>query len=167
MGWIAQLVEQRTENPRVAGSIPAPATIFPLSISTSRCRFAQHIHGSHRAGIVILYAQLLEDVRDVNLHLVLRTAKDGCNFTVRISPRDPEQHSGFAWRDDQGFKQDGAGVAARYVIAGQGLESEREADGLKARRRSNPAHEKGFVHRSPEWLHSIESACCPPLRKKS
>ena len=25
-GWIAQLVEQRTENPRVAGSIPAPAT---------------------------------------------------------------------------------------------------------------------------------------------
>jgi hypothetical protein len=27
-GWIAQLVEQRTENPRVAGSIPAPATLF-------------------------------------------------------------------------------------------------------------------------------------------
>src|SRR5262245_51515306 len=25
-GWVAQLVEQRTENPRVAGSIPAPAT---------------------------------------------------------------------------------------------------------------------------------------------
>src|ERR1700687_2455546 len=24
-GWVAQLVEQRTENPRVAGSIPAPA----------------------------------------------------------------------------------------------------------------------------------------------
>ena len=31
-GWIAQLVEQRTENPRVAGSIPAPAT-FPLLCS--------------------------------------------------------------------------------------------------------------------------------------
>jgi hypothetical protein len=28
VGWIAQLVEQRTENPRVAGSIPAPATTF-------------------------------------------------------------------------------------------------------------------------------------------
>ena len=27
-GWIAQLVEQRTENPRVAGSIPAPAIFF-------------------------------------------------------------------------------------------------------------------------------------------
>jgi hypothetical protein len=25
-GWVAQLVEQRTENPRVAGSIPAPAS---------------------------------------------------------------------------------------------------------------------------------------------
>jgi hypothetical protein len=25
-GWIAQLVEQRTENPRVLGSIPSPAT---------------------------------------------------------------------------------------------------------------------------------------------
>ncbi len=29
-GWVAQLVEQRIENPRVAGSIPAPAT-------TSKC----------------------------------------------------------------------------------------------------------------------------------
>ncbi len=27
-GGIAQLVEQRTENPRVPGSIPGPATIF-------------------------------------------------------------------------------------------------------------------------------------------
>ena len=26
IGWIAQLVEQRTENPRVGGSIPSPAT---------------------------------------------------------------------------------------------------------------------------------------------
>jgi hypothetical protein len=26
-GWVAQLVEQRTENPRVGGSIPSPATI--------------------------------------------------------------------------------------------------------------------------------------------
>ncbi len=26
-GWVAQLVEQRTENPRVPGSIPGPATI--------------------------------------------------------------------------------------------------------------------------------------------
>jgi hypothetical protein len=32
VGWIAQLVEQRTENPRVGGSIPPPATTFPLSI---------------------------------------------------------------------------------------------------------------------------------------
>ncbi len=27
--WVAQLVEQRTENPRVAGSIPAPGTRTP------------------------------------------------------------------------------------------------------------------------------------------
>jgi hypothetical protein len=32
-GWIAQLVEQRTENPRVPGSIPGPAT--PLYLSGS------------------------------------------------------------------------------------------------------------------------------------
>jgi hypothetical protein len=32
-GWIAQLVEQRTENPRVAGSIPAPATPLFLRVS--------------------------------------------------------------------------------------------------------------------------------------
>jgi hypothetical protein len=27
-GWIAQLVEQWTENPRVTGSIPVPATLL-------------------------------------------------------------------------------------------------------------------------------------------
>ena len=27
-GWVAQLAEQWTENPRVAGSIPAPATFL-------------------------------------------------------------------------------------------------------------------------------------------
>src|SRR6266446_9209881 len=27
-GWVAQLAEQWTENPRVGGSIPPPATIF-------------------------------------------------------------------------------------------------------------------------------------------
>lgn len=30
-GWVAQLVEQRTENPRVGGSTPSPATIRPRS----------------------------------------------------------------------------------------------------------------------------------------
>ncbi|MCC2646702.1 MAG: hypothetical protein K0R02_767 [Rickettsiaceae bacterium] len=36
IGWVAQLVEQRTENPCVAGSIPALATtlnIHPQSIN--------------------------------------------------------------------------------------------------------------------------------------
>jgi len=28
LGWIAQLVEQRTENPRVGGSIPSPASFL-------------------------------------------------------------------------------------------------------------------------------------------
>ena len=30
-GQVAQLVEQRTENPRVVGSIPTLATIFPFN----------------------------------------------------------------------------------------------------------------------------------------
>jgi hypothetical protein len=34
---IAQLVEQRIENPRVAGSIPALGTIFPQKFQTVRC----------------------------------------------------------------------------------------------------------------------------------
>lgn len=34
-GWVAQLVEHRTENPGVAGSIPAPAT----SHMKCSCRF--------------------------------------------------------------------------------------------------------------------------------
>jgi hypothetical protein len=34
-GRIAQLVEQRTENPCVAGSIPAPATIFSTLLFSS------------------------------------------------------------------------------------------------------------------------------------
>jgi hypothetical protein len=33
-GRIAQLVEQRIENPRVVGSIPTPATISSLASST-------------------------------------------------------------------------------------------------------------------------------------
>jgi hypothetical protein len=32
-GWVAQLAEQRTENPRVGGSIPSPATTFKSSQS--------------------------------------------------------------------------------------------------------------------------------------
>jgi hypothetical protein len=32
-GWIAQSVEQRTENPCVAGSIPAPATTFSIVLT--------------------------------------------------------------------------------------------------------------------------------------
>jgi hypothetical protein len=34
-GWVAQSVEQRTENPCVAGSIPAPATILRPQMLTS------------------------------------------------------------------------------------------------------------------------------------
>src|SRR5204862_2749266 len=36
-GQVAQLVEQRTENPCVAGSIPAVATIHPTLLSAQRC----------------------------------------------------------------------------------------------------------------------------------
>jgi hypothetical protein len=38
-GQIAQLVEQRTENPRVGGSIPSLATIYLLRISGFPKRF--------------------------------------------------------------------------------------------------------------------------------
>src|ERR1700741_4653672 len=41
-GQVAQLVEQRTENPRVGGSIPPLATILPKSIPVVR----QHCHGT-------------------------------------------------------------------------------------------------------------------------
>ena len=33
---VAQLVEQRTENPRVGGSSPPPGTTFPVSRSVDR-----------------------------------------------------------------------------------------------------------------------------------
>ena len=35
-GWVAQLVEQRTENPRVGGSIPSPATTFHEPVNSGR-----------------------------------------------------------------------------------------------------------------------------------
>ena len=33
VGWVAQLVEQRTENPCVGGSIPPPATTFKNALA--------------------------------------------------------------------------------------------------------------------------------------
>src|SRR5438876_12101476 len=36
-GWVAQLVEQRTENPCVGGSIPPPATIFEIPNRLRAC----------------------------------------------------------------------------------------------------------------------------------
>ena len=39
-GWVAQLVEQRTENPCVGGSIPPPATTSQLHPTESRLNFA-------------------------------------------------------------------------------------------------------------------------------
>src|ERR1700674_203063 len=43
IGWVAQLVEQRTENPRVGGSIPSPATLFFSSLD------ARHAGGLAKA----------------------------------------------------------------------------------------------------------------------
>ncbi len=34
---VAQLVEQRTENPRVGGSSPPPGTIFPANYVLTHC----------------------------------------------------------------------------------------------------------------------------------
>src|SRR3990167_8073755 len=39
-GRVAQLVEQRTENPRVVGSIPTPATIFSSTCDSSLSAFS-------------------------------------------------------------------------------------------------------------------------------
>jgi hypothetical protein len=36
-GLVAQLVEQRTENPRVGGSIPSQATNFPVARAEMTC----------------------------------------------------------------------------------------------------------------------------------
>ena len=43
-GQIAQLVEQRTENPRVGGSNPSLATTFIYSKLLSKTRFVCFIH---------------------------------------------------------------------------------------------------------------------------
>jgi hypothetical protein len=42
-GWVAQLVEQRTENPCVGGSIPPPAT-------TSNCECSKELGGCEGPG---------------------------------------------------------------------------------------------------------------------
>ena len=46
-GCVAQLVEQRIENPRVAGSIPAAATTFIVRFPASVC---------HQLGFLLLCA---------------------------------------------------------------------------------------------------------------
>ena len=52
-GQIAQLVEQRTENPRVVGSIPTLATIFRvLTLLTAIEGFTQKTSRKSRADIV-------------------------------------------------------------------------------------------------------------------
>jgi hypothetical protein len=38
-GWVAQLAEQRTENPRVGGSIPPPAIPFFIGKHEGKLRF--------------------------------------------------------------------------------------------------------------------------------
>src|SRR3954452_4169721 len=55
-GWVAQLVEQRTENPRVGGSIPPPATsekspkfgstTGPSASQNERCRCIRRSNSS-------------------------------------------------------------------------------------------------------------------------
>jgi hypothetical protein len=52
-GWVAQLVEQRTENPCVGGSIPPPATIFLIW-------FASFIGGFELFGFVDSAVPVLE-----------------------------------------------------------------------------------------------------------
>jgi hypothetical protein len=57
-GWVAQLVEQRTENPRVGGSIPPPAT----TIKKRDCKlfFARRAED---------FVQLLSGGRTSKMHL--------------------------------------------------------------------------------------------------
>ena len=57
-GWVAQLVEQRTENPRVAGSIPAPATSSQVVAA-----------GSSRTGIVSGGRDLFRAQRSNRIHI--------------------------------------------------------------------------------------------------
>jgi hypothetical protein len=48
-GWVAQLAEQRTENPRVGGSIPSPATTLKCLRSGLNTGFASHHLQSQRS----------------------------------------------------------------------------------------------------------------------
>ncbi len=57
-GWVAQLAEQRTENPRVGGSIPSPA-IFILT--RARCGGTSALGKGDRG-------EFSEDVSDKDFH---------------------------------------------------------------------------------------------------
>ena len=46
-GGVAQSVEQRTENPCVAGSIPAPATTFPLILDINQTLYFKFLYGCY------------------------------------------------------------------------------------------------------------------------
>ncbi len=48
--WLAQLVEQRTENPRVSGSIPEPGTFYMQRAGT----LTSHNH-SYKKSVSALY----------------------------------------------------------------------------------------------------------------
>src|SRR5438445_3561966 len=50
LGWVAQSVEQRTENPCVGGSIPSPAT---TSISIHKCYFTQSLSRKDRLCLLL------------------------------------------------------------------------------------------------------------------
>src|SRR5690606_6061106 len=86
LGKIAQLVEQRTENARVPGSIPGLATTFKTR-GPDRLRVLFFCGGRGNSGNVIAWlaggrtgrlAGRLYDVEDVFLAGVLRTGFAGC-----------------------------------------------------------------------------------------
>ena len=57
-GSVAQSVEQRTENPRVGGSIPSRATMYePLAQLVEHLTFNQRVEGSSPSWLTSFYKQ--------------------------------------------------------------------------------------------------------------
>jgi hypothetical protein len=72
-GWIAQLVEQRTENPRVPGSIPGPAT-SPLKVILS--------------GFAGENGLQFQNLKNVYLAIILQSLGSKCRASSAVSSAD-------------------------------------------------------------------------------
>ena len=93
-GWIAQSVEQRTENPCVGGSIPSPATTFPLGQTTNEHELTLIQTGGN--GDVRVHGKETQCGRASRSQVALDFACADPDSFVRVASvprRPPEQHA--------------------------------------------------------------------------